>query len=148
MSNLLLIAFFCLVRAACASAPVVAGGFYLNQQPTSVERACAIMFNPESFHELPSLSVVGVLDPPDFDMLLQSTTNQMHRLADLEHGLWDEWATALQLDGKHPAYHQCVALYVHLMGTVAFRVIPTNPEDLTGCQTVADRVREQLCTIT
>lgn len=103
MNNLLLTAFFCLLRAASASEPVVAGGFYLNQQPISVERACVIMFHPEGLRELPSLSIVEPLSANDSELLMQAVAVEYDHILGEESGVWAKWTKALQLHQEHPA---------------------------------------------
>lgn len=49
MKSLLLVAFVSLLRAVWASEPPAASGFYLNQEPIAVEKACGIMLNPDNF---------------------------------------------------------------------------------------------------
>lgn len=115
MQTLLLVAFAFLLRATCAGELKAAGGFYLGQEPASVGQACSIMFNCKNFHQLPSLSVVAPLSLEDGVLLLKGTANQMHRIANPEHGIWGEWMEVLQLSEEDPSLQQCKSLHQLLL---------------------------------
>ena len=154
MKNILLVASLCLVRAVCASEPTAAGGFYLDQQPIPVAEACAIMFTPERFHELPSLSVVTPLSTEDLELLQQSRVVQMRRIVTLEHGIWDEWMEALQLSEDHPTIQHCIRLHQCLMGaagvhrthpaTMELHASQTRPKRRCGKRSPAPIARDRL----
>lgn len=121
MKSLLLVAFVSLLRAVWASEPPAAKGFYLNNELISMQKACAILFNPENFQELPGLSVVAPLSVEDTAVLVQAVVPQVDSIIDLENSIWHAWISALQLPEEHPTVEHCKTLYAYLVG--AIRVI-------------------------
>ena len=111
MKNRLLTAFVFLLHAVCASEPVVASGFYLNQQPISVEQACDIMFGEGSFQELPKLSVIAPLNADDAAVLAHVGNVRLGWVIGSESKIWDQWMAVLQIPEEHTTIKQYKALY-------------------------------------
>lgn len=116
--NLLLAALVLLLHAMGASEPAAARGFYLNQQPITVAQACNVLFNPESFQELPGLSVIAPLSAEDTALLVQAVAPQIDWIEDAENGIWPAWMGALQLPMDGPSALQYGSLYQYLMGCI------------------------------
>lgn len=138
MTNFLLVAFVFLLRAVCASEPAAPGGFYLDQQPVAVAVAHNIMFNPENFYMLPQLSMVAPLSPEDFALVLHGVSVQMHRIVNVEHGIWDEWMDFLQLPNDDPSIQQYSALYQYLWGAAGYHMIHPETKGLHVRHAVAN----------
>lgn len=124
MKNLLLAALVFLLHAVGASEPAAARGFYLGQQPIAVAQACNVLFNPESFQDLPGLSIVAPLSVEDTALLVQAVAPRIDWIEDAENGIWPAWMGALQLPIDGPSTQQYGSLYQYLIGCILLHKTP------------------------
>lgn len=118
MKNLLLIVFVSLLCAVWASDLPAASGFYLHQEPITVEKACSIMLNPENFQALPGLSIVAPLSVEDTALLVQAVAPYSNAINNRDLAIWHAWLNALQLPEQHPTVQHCRTLYPYLAGAI------------------------------
>lgn len=118
MKSLLPAAFVFLLWAVWASEIPATSGFYLNQEPITVAKACSIMLNPDNFQTLPHLFVVAPLSVKDTALFVQAIAPYSHAINNAKLAIWHAWVNALQLPEEHPTVQHCKTLYSYLAGAV------------------------------